>query len=55
MDAACEDGAVQTASGLVLVNLVVGEGKTPALTDTVKVHYEGKLVDGSIFDSSSEI
>ena len=29
-----------------------GKGKTPTLTSTVKVHYEGKLLDGTVFDSS---
>ena len=29
-----------------------GEGKSPKATDTVKVNYEGKLIDGTVFDSS---
>jgi FKBP-type peptidyl-prolyl cis-trans isomerase len=29
-----------------------GTGAKPVATDTVKVHYEGKLVDGTVFDSS---
>ena len=29
-----------------------GTGATPAATDQVKVHYEGRLIDGKVFDSS---
>jgi FKBP-type peptidyl-prolyl cis-trans isomerase len=29
-----------------------GEGKSPALSDTVEVHYHGTLTDGTVFDSS---
>ena len=41
-----------TASGLQYEVLVQGEGPKPTAESTVKVHYEGKLVDGEIFDSS---
>ena len=50
--AAKEEGAVQTASGLVVQTLSEGKGDVPTRESTVKVHYEGQLVDGSIFDSS---
>jgi FKBP-type peptidyl-prolyl cis-trans isomerase FkpA len=50
--AAKEKGAVKEASGLVYVPLQEGTGDSPKATDTVKVHYEGKLTDGTIFDSS---
>jgi FKBP-type peptidyl-prolyl cis-trans isomerase len=50
--AAAEDGAEQTESGLVFQSLVEGSGDSPSATSTVKVHYEGTLVDGTIFDSS---
>ena len=52
--AAAEPGAVQTESGLVYLETVAGasDATAPAATDTVKVHYEGKLVDGTVFDSS---
>lgn len=47
-----EAGVVKTASGLLYEVLVEGNGKKPSATDTVKVHYEGRLIDGTIFDSS---
>jgi FKBP-type peptidyl-prolyl cis-trans isomerase FkpA len=50
--AAKEAGAVLTPSGLVFNELTPGQGKSPAATDTVKVHYRGTLVDGTEFDSS---
>jgi FKBP-type peptidyl-prolyl cis-trans isomerase FkpA/FKBP-type peptidyl-prolyl cis-trans isomerase FklB len=50
--AAAEKGATKTASGIVITTLTAGTGASPAATDEVKVHYEGKLVDGTVFDSS---
>lgn len=50
--AAKEPGAVADPSGLVFRTLQPGTGPSPKATDTVKVHYEGKLVDGTVFDSS---
>jgi len=50
--AAAEDGATKTGSGLVLLTLTEGDGPSPTAADTVEVHYEGTLVDGTIFDSS---
>lgn len=50
--AAREKGAVKTASGLVYVPLKEGGGGSPVATDVVRVHYEGKLTDGKVFDSS---
>ena len=41
-----------TASGLQYEVLTEGQGESPVATDTVAVHYEGKLVDGTVFDSS---
>ncbi len=45
-------GVVTTASGLQYVVLQEGTGPKPAATDKVKCNYEGKLLDGTIFDSS---
>lgn len=41
-----------TASGLQYEVLTEGTGKKPKATDTVRCHYEGRLLDGTIFDSS---
>ena len=45
-------GVVTTASGLQYIVLKQGTGPKPALTDKVKCDYEGKLIDGTVFDSS---
>src|SRR5262249_16449044 len=45
-------GAVKTESAMVFQTLKAGSGDSPASTDRVKVNYEGKLVDGTVFDSS---
>ncbi|MBP9216725.1 MAG: FKBP-type peptidyl-prolyl cis-trans isomerase [Agitococcus sp.] len=45
-------GVTTTASGLQYQVIKEGTGAKPVATDTVKVHYEGKLVDGTVFDSS---
>jgi FKBP-type peptidyl-prolyl cis-trans isomerase FkpA len=50
--AAKEPGAQQLPSGLVIKTLKPGSGPSPTESDTVKVHYEGKLTDGTVFDSS---
>ena len=50
--AAAETGATKTASGLIMITLTPGNGPSPTATDTVKVNYEGKLTDGTVFDSS---
>jgi FKBP-type peptidyl-prolyl cis-trans isomerase len=45
-------GVVVTASGLQYEVIAEGTGPKAALTDTVKVDYEGKLINGKVFDSS---
>lgn len=49
-----KEGVVTTASGLQYKVVVKGEGATPKRTDKVKVNYEGRLVDGTVFDSSAK-
>jgi FKBP-type peptidyl-prolyl cis-trans isomerase len=46
------EGVVVTTSGLQYKVLTTGTGKTPTSTDNVTVHYTGKLIDGTVFDSS---
>jgi len=41
-----------TDSGLQIEMLTEGTGKKPSATDVVVVHYEGRLLDGTVFDSS---
>lgn len=43
-----------TASGLQYEVLKEGTGKQPSASDSVTVHYTGKLIDGTVFDSSVE-
>ncbi len=47
-----QDGVVETSSGLQYQVLIEGTGAKPSLTDVVMVHYSGKLLDGTEFDSS---
>jgi FKBP-type peptidyl-prolyl cis-trans isomerase FkpA len=50
--AAAEKGATKTASGIVVTTLKAGTGPQPTASDKVKVHYQGMLTDGTVFDSS---
>lgn len=45
---------ITTASGLQYEVLAEGNGAKPAASDQVVVHYTGKLIDGTVFDSSVE-
>lgn len=45
-------GIITTPSGLQYEVLKKGEGEVPQKTDKVKCHYEGRLIDGTVFDSS---
>lgn len=47
-----KDGVKVTASGLQYKVITQGNGAKPKLTDKVKVHYKGSLLDGTEFDSS---
>ena len=49
---ALEKDATKTASGIVMRTITAGTGASPTAADVVKVHYEGKLIDGTVFDSS---
>jgi len=49
-----KEGIKQLASGLQYKVLTAGTGVSPKAEDTVSVHYTGKLVDGTVFDSSVE-
>jgi FKBP-type peptidyl-prolyl cis-trans isomerase len=46
------EGVKTTASGLQYEVLEGTLGQKPKATDTVRVHYEGTLIDGTVFDSS---
>ena len=45
-------GVTTTKSGLQYEVLQEGTGRSPKATDTVRCHYEGRLIDGTVFDSS---
>ena len=47
-----KEGVVTTESGLQYMVITPGTGASPTATSTVKVHYEGRLLDDSVFDSS---
>ncbi len=47
-----KEGVVALPSGLQYKILKKGNGPKPKASDTVKCHYEGRLIDGTVFDSS---
>ena len=49
-----KEGVITLPSGLQYKVLVKGEGQVPLTTDRVKVHYEGRLIDGTVFDASKK-
>jgi FKBP-type peptidyl-prolyl cis-trans isomerase FkpA/FKBP-type peptidyl-prolyl cis-trans isomerase FklB len=51
---AAESGAKKTESGAILKTIKEGNGATPKITDIVKVHYQGTLIDGTVFDDSAK-
>src|SRR6266852_3910772 len=52
--AAAESGAKKTESGAILTTIKEGNGATPKVMDTVKMHYLGTLIDGTVFDRSAK-
>ena len=48
------EGVQTTESGLQYIVMEPGEGDSPVAADSVEVHYEGQLIDGTVFDSSFE-
>ena len=53
-DNAKQAGVITTESGLQYSVVTEGTGAKPTITDEVKVHYHGTLIDGTVFDSSVE-
>ena len=49
-----KEGVQVTPSGVQYKVIVAGDGEVPSDTSRVKVNYEGKLIDGTVFDSSYE-
>jgi FKBP-type peptidyl-prolyl cis-trans isomerase FkpA len=49
-----KDGVLTTESGLQYRIIKEGTGPAPLATDTVRAHYKGSLLDGTVFDSSYE-
>jgi FKBP-type peptidyl-prolyl cis-trans isomerase FkpA len=52
--AATLPGAQKTATGMVFIPVSEGKGLIPARSDRVLVNYEGKLIDGTVFDASAK-
>lgn len=52
LQAFVDEGGTLTESGLAYRITNPGEGEPPLPTDLIEVHYEGRLIDGTVFDSS---
>jgi FKBP-type peptidyl-prolyl cis-trans isomerase len=52
--AAANKNTETTTTGIVITTLAAGTGVAPVATDKVKVNYDGKLLDGTEFDSSAK-
>lgn len=52
--AAAAPETTKTDSGLLINTITPGKGATPGADDTVTVHYHGTLIDGTVFDSSTQ-
>jgi len=52
--AAAEEGARKLGTGLVLKTLREGTGNSPLLSDSIRVRYTGTLIDGTVFDTTSD-
>lgn len=53
-DTAKEAGVQKLEDGILVKQIKPGTGEAPTVKDTVKVHYEGTLRDGKVFDSSRQ-
>ena len=51
---AAEPGSKKTESGAIVTTIKEGNGATPKVSDTVKVNYNGSLIDGTVFDSTAK-
>ena len=49
-----KEGVITLPSGLQYKVLVKGEGEVPSMNDKVQVNYEGRLIDGTVFDASAK-
>lgn len=48
-----KDSVITLPSGLQYKVLVAGKGEVPTVSDKVQVNYEGRLIDGTVFDASA--
>jgi FKBP-type peptidyl-prolyl cis-trans isomerase FkpA len=50
-----EKDATKTASGIVVRTITPGNGASPSVEDTVKISYEGRFINGTVFDSTVKL